>query len=725
MCTAVRFGDFELDLRTRELRKRGMRVRIPDQSVEILVMLALRPNEIVTRDEIRERLWSDGTVVEFEHSISSAVARLREALGDSSATPRFIETVPRRGYRFIAPLQELSTPEQTVKAVPPQSYRHIRSLYVVAIAAALLIGGTVVVWWTGHSGLGQEPAVEVLTRDGGRSTDVALSPDGKVIVYASDRAGNGDLDLWTRRLDGGPPVRLTSDPVDEHEPAFSPDGAKIAFRSEKDGGGIYVMPALGGAATRLVALGRTPRYSPDGRWIAYWIGVGTGKDASQAYVVSTDGRTSRRVFSELPAAAAPVWSTSGRWIAAAQTAGARGEAWSAAFEPQSGATGQPQPMGFGRLEATLLLTTGLFTSIQWLPGDRSVVFSELSAGAANLYRVGLSGEPPHIQGAPRRLTFGSAKELPLQPLDGLIPFASVSLSFDLWEIKLDADRGEPLGTPRCIVAGWINDVPSLTTDGSRLSYISNRFQQGLPGLGGRFAVVLRDMASSREALLTSAGFNPLLSPDGRRLVYSGQNGIFSVPVVTLEDIRSPELVCQNCGKPYGFSNSGSKLIYRSRTGIDVLDFATGGTTHVIDALATLYSGAKISPDDRWLAFNEVRPGISQIWIAPFRSSAAPRSDWIAVSDANTWNDKPRWSPNGNLLYYTSDRDGFRCIWAQRLDPHKRPVGPPFALHHSHRARSCLLNVEPVYAGLEVARGKLIFVNGEITGDVWMLRLPRN
>lgn len=381
-------------------------------------------------------------------------------------------------------------------------------------------------------------------------------------------------------------------------------------------------------------------------------------------------------------------------------------------------------MGFGRLEATLLLTTGLFTSIQWLPGDRSVVFSELSAGAANLYRVGVSGEPPHIQGAPRRLTFGSAKELPLQPLDGLIPFASVSLSFDLWEIELDADGGELLGPPRCIVAGWINDVPSLTTDGSRLAYISNRFQQGRPGPGGRFAVVLRDMASSREALLTSAGFDPLLSPDGRRLVFSGPDGIYSASIVTLEDIRPPQLACRDCGHPYGFSNSGSKLVYRSRTGIDVLDFVTSSKTHVIDATPTLYSGARISPDDQWLAFNDVTPGTSRIWIAPFRSSATPRSDWIAMSDENTWNDKPRWSPGGNLLYYTSDRDGFRCIWAQRLDSRKRPAGPPFALHHSHKARSCLLNVEPVYAGLEIARGKMIFVNGDLTGDVWMLR-PRN
>ena len=104
-CRAV-FGPFELDLDRRELRKHGIRIRLPDQSFEILALLADRPGQIVTREEIRERLWPGGTVVEFEHSINAALKRLRDTLGDSAAQPRFIETVSRRGYVFIAPLQQ-------------------------------------------------------------------------------------------------------------------------------------------------------------------------------------------------------------------------------------------------------------------------------------------------------------------------------------------------------------------------------------------------------------------------------------------------------------------------------------------------------------------------------------------------------------------------------------------------------------------------------------------
>jgi serine/threonine protein kinase len=105
------FGPFELDFDDRELRKLGIRLRLPQQSFEILALLARRPGQVVTRQEIRERLWPGGTVVEFEHSINAALKRLRDTLGDSAARPRYIETVSRRGYIFIAPLEHAAANE--------------------------------------------------------------------------------------------------------------------------------------------------------------------------------------------------------------------------------------------------------------------------------------------------------------------------------------------------------------------------------------------------------------------------------------------------------------------------------------------------------------------------------------------------------------------------------------------------------------------------------------
>ena len=101
----VRFEGFELDLRSEELRRDGVRVAVPRQSLQVLTLLLERPGELVTREALRQGLWSEGTHVDFEHGLNAVVKRLRDALGDSAEAPRFVETLARRGYRFIAPVE--------------------------------------------------------------------------------------------------------------------------------------------------------------------------------------------------------------------------------------------------------------------------------------------------------------------------------------------------------------------------------------------------------------------------------------------------------------------------------------------------------------------------------------------------------------------------------------------------------------------------------------------
>src|SRR5258708_15368317 len=108
----VRFGIYEVDLRTSELRKQGRKIRLQEQPCRILAILLEQRGEVVTREELRKRLWSDDTFVDFDHSLNTAIMRLREALSDSSDNPRFIETLPRHGYRFIAPVEEVAPSEQ-------------------------------------------------------------------------------------------------------------------------------------------------------------------------------------------------------------------------------------------------------------------------------------------------------------------------------------------------------------------------------------------------------------------------------------------------------------------------------------------------------------------------------------------------------------------------------------------------------------------------------------
>jgi DNA-binding winged helix-turn-helix (wHTH) protein len=113
----VRFGVFEVDLVSGELRKNGSRIRLQEQPFQVLTMLLERPGEMVTRDELRTKLWPADTFVDFAHSLNTAVNKLREALGDSAANPRFVQTVARRGYRFIAPVQE----NDSSQSIPLQS----------------------------------------------------------------------------------------------------------------------------------------------------------------------------------------------------------------------------------------------------------------------------------------------------------------------------------------------------------------------------------------------------------------------------------------------------------------------------------------------------------------------------------------------------------------------------------------------------------------------------
>ncbi len=122
----TRFGVFEVDTVTGELRKQGLRIRLQEQPFQVLALLLTRPGELVTREELRLKLWPAGTFVDFEHSLNKAINKLREALGDDSDSPRYIETLPRRGYRFIVPISSDKQPEDTIgfpdiKATPPTS----------------------------------------------------------------------------------------------------------------------------------------------------------------------------------------------------------------------------------------------------------------------------------------------------------------------------------------------------------------------------------------------------------------------------------------------------------------------------------------------------------------------------------------------------------------------------------------------------------------------------
>src|SRR5262252_7503074 len=113
-----RFGAFEIDLRAGELRRNGMKVKLQEQPFQVLALLLERPGEVVTREEVRCRLWPADTFVDFDHSLNAAIRRLRDALGDSAENPTFVETVARRGYRFLAPVSAVPSNGNAVVVAP-------------------------------------------------------------------------------------------------------------------------------------------------------------------------------------------------------------------------------------------------------------------------------------------------------------------------------------------------------------------------------------------------------------------------------------------------------------------------------------------------------------------------------------------------------------------------------------------------------------------------------
>jgi TolB-like protein/DNA-binding winged helix-turn-helix (wHTH) protein len=201
----VRFGVFELDVRGRQLRKRGLRIRVPDQPLQILLLLIEQPGQVVTRDELRQKLWPADTFVEFDLSLNSAVRKLREALGDSADVPRFIETQPRRGYRFIAPVERSSVSMPAVAQVaqtPPSFSRQWRWVTALLVIVAVALGLSIIAPWRSKAATGvgtQIRSIAVLplknlTGDPSRESMV----DSMTDAIISELARAGDVRVISR-----------------------------------------------------------------------------------------------------------------------------------------------------------------------------------------------------------------------------------------------------------------------------------------------------------------------------------------------------------------------------------------------------------------------------------------------------------------------------------------------------------------------------------------------
>ncbi|HEX6879009.1 MAG TPA: winged helix-turn-helix domain-containing protein, partial [Terriglobales bacterium] len=466
----LQFSAFEFDPDSRQLTKRGLRLKVSGQPMEILALLLEKPGEVVTREEIRQRLWEDDTFVDFEHSLNAAVNKLREILGDDSLRPRFVETVPRRGYRFVGEIEH--EPEKEVIPAPAMvtpTPKALPSRRILAVAGALVLVG-VSAWMllrSGHPEAFQIISNRQLTTTPGLATSPTFSPDGRQMAYAMDR-GHGN-EIFIRQVSpGGVELQLTSDGQQNVDPSWSPNGETVAYHAIK-GKGIWLIPGLGGAPRRVTDFGSRPRWSADGQWLAFQSGDTTDLSAvnpgafppSTIWVVRQDGTGLRQVTqSGRPEGGhgQPSWSPDSRHIIFTSTF--YGAATVDTVDLQTGTTTQIAP------------TSSFYVDPTYSPDGQYVFFGGTSAtNETALWQMKISPKTSRPEGSPKVLLYGRIRHLQVAKDGKKILYTSVQASSSLESLALDKNLS-PSGNVKTLRTdvGCRVTVPRISPDGKSIAF---------------------------------------------------------------------------------------------------------------------------------------------------------------------------------------------------------------------------------------------------------------
>ena len=256
---------------------------------------------------------------------------------------------------------------------------------------------------------------------------------------------------------------------------------------------------------------------------------------------------------------------------------------------------------------------------------------------------------------------------------------------------------------------------------------------------GNWDVWTKDLTTGEESNLTATPVDErfaVVSADGSRVAYMAlrEGAALNDLYVVLGRGGMATKLCDGCANLSDWSPDGQSLIIRSaarethRNQVSLFTVNSGETITLLTE-EVYVAETRFSPDGRWLAFHTVDAVRErrQVFIAPFRTTNLPieRGEWIPITDGLESDGLAAWSPNGNLLYFLSDRDGYRCIWAQRLEPgRKRPIGAPIEVYHLHFVGRSLVNMNLGDIGLSVARNKIAIAVRETSGNIWLRQAAR-
>jgi len=725
----VRFGVFQVNLRSGELRRRGLKIRVSGQPFKILAILLEQSGEVVTREELQKNLWPDDTFVDFEHSLNSAIKKLRTVLGDSAENPRYIETIPRLGYRFIAPVERKDLPAIADRPTTPEpaalpateEFRAAQQIdrvsaidgspilfapFVAPVGEETAPGRASVDQDTGHAqklavrpglwirralGFGvlltviavvvfvivtfrrnRESPFETITTtrltSTGQSLKAAISPDGRYIVHTLITSGRESL--CVRRATTLHDIEIVPpEPVHYLGITFSPDSENVYYvthTAESDPPVLYRVPVMGGSSQKLKQdLASSITFSPDGRKFAF-----VRESATESTVMIADldsGREQRVASRKLPEVLDyPAWSPDGRIVACT--------AVDTSISTPRGSDARiiEVRVGDGTERTLSSQTWGFIKQLAWLGDGHGLVMSARGqeSGIFHVWYVSYPG------GTARKLT------------DGLNHQVGASISADsrhivtveesalsgMWRLSSPQARD-----PKPIVSG-LNITSSLVwmPDGRIL------FDKELNG-SQNFWTVDADGTNQKQLMLAGNNYVPSISNDGRMLAsLSDRNGSPAIwtmdidggnPVMVVKAFGDTVPQLSPDGKWIAFTAAGSgqwKTLWKVGS--------KGG--RAIQLNDKLWIRPAISPDGKWIAgfyadqqlsTNKEPTSIAVIGIdggQPWKVVPIPSSVSISAG--------VRWNPDGLQFTYVDSRNDGDNIWSRPLDG-----GAPHQVTHFH------------------------------------------
>jgi len=736
----VRFGTFEVDLRTGELRKTGLKVKLSGQPFQVLAILLERPGEIVTREELQKRLWPE-TFVDVDHNLNTAINKIREVLGDSAENPRFVETLSRRGYRFIAPVERNGTAVAPAPAdAQQQPVPHAWALRSAVLIGAAVFLATVGILFYTRTRASAPPAQRALTRltfDDGLQIGVTWSPDSRFIAYSSDRGGK--FDIWVQQVSGGDPLQITRGPGQHWQPDWSPDGKYIAYRSENGEGGLFIVPALGGAGLerKIASFGYFPRWSPDSSRILFQ----TTQFASmnRFYVADLDGSPPREVLAEIlvqheTSAISAMWHPDGKRVSVWIWEDAPYPSfWTASIAGGAAVKSEIAAEIAKQLEEVTVGGGLRDFKFSWAPSATAIYFERTFRQARNIWRMSIDPQTLRVT-AIERLTTGPGldTEPSLSPDGKKLAFTGETQHVRAWLFPFDAMQGRVTGSGQAVTSPGIEAwLLNLSRDGKKLVFASIR--------AGKWGLWEKSLSGGGEVPITPdiSDYNdtPQWSPDSTHVAYmrmdpsTGKNQVmrWSSQTRNEEPITAPRKTRMWF---YDWSPDSKWLLVsqaNATTGIFEIwslpvaaapDAEVAARRITSDPAYNLYQ-SHFSPDGRWIVFEAVtnRPiGFeSTLYVMP-----AAGGPWTRITDSKHWDDKPRWSPDGKTIYFISGRSGFFNVWGVHFDPASgKPAGEPFPVT-AFESPSLMVPLAISDVELSLTQDRLVLTVAQVSGSIWML-----